>query len=76
MINNNVGVTPGTAKTVSTVVAQPAAPAAAQTSSDITLPTTGPEDMIFGTVGVGSVVAAGVAYANSRRELMAAFLKR
>lgn len=32
--------------------------------------------MIVGGVGLGSVVAAGVAYANSRRELLGALLKR
>lgn len=56
-------------------VSQPA-PVAPASTADITLPKTGPENIVMGGLGLGSIVAAGAAYMNSRRELLGAFLKR
>ena len=61
--------------TASTVVAAQPAPVSGGKGA-IELPKTGPEDLVMGSVGMGSVIAAGFAYANSRKELLGAFLNR
>lgn len=58
-----------------------AAPAAAPATSGgkypvTELPKTGPEDAIIGTIGMGSLVAAGAAYASSRKELLDTIFRR
>lgn len=75
VINAAAATAPATTKTVSTVVGQPAATVVGA-KGDVMLPQTGPEDMIVGGLGLGSMVAASAMYLNSRRDLLAAFYKR
>lgn len=79
MINNNTAPAQQAAPavtTASTVVPNPAPAAAPVSNQDIMLPKTGPENMIVGGIGLASLVFAGAAYLNSRRELVKAFLNR
>ena len=67
-----------TVQNASTVTAPATAtnPSTVAPATVTSLPETGPENLVVGGLGFGSMVIAGSTYLNSRRELLGAFLKK
>jgi hypothetical protein len=68
--------TKSTISTASTVTAPAESSSTVAPAAVSELPKTGPQDLVVGGLGFGSMLVAGSAYLNSRRELLGAFLKK